>query len=492
MRMRPLGIGLLLICALLLAAGNGRVSAQGVTTTPAGASLYLEYLSHRGDIAGFPDGSLQPDGPLTRAQAAKVVTLAAGLSSDTGTGIPVFRDVPPTYWGYPYIEAAAAAGFLRGYGDGTFRPDQPLSRAEAAALVFRLAPPPPAGYLGPSLPDVPADNWAYADASAAVDAGFLPTGSDGLFDPSSPITREDFAQALSFATTLEPSSQEPLVGTLHVVGGPVYLQNSGAAAPQPVTNDATVQAGDTVSTGPGGSAQIDYGDGSSLKVNPNTSLAIVKGVGQPIILADGNSAVGIQYLEVRLAGGVLFGGLASHFFGYSGGAGRTFAASRHRYSAATSPLPWWKSFFSPQVRVKVDMPWGVAAIRGTFWENSIGPAGQSTTDVLTGEAAVTSAGGQTVDLTDNQTTSIASPGSPPTPPISLNNAEKADWQGQQVWVQGTNSRISKDTPQQPSPGSSSTGGKPGSSGGKGQGAAGGGSGRGNSGGGNGVGHGHGK
>ncbi len=378
-----------------------------------------------------------------------MLTLAAGLHMAGGKNAVTFSDVPAGLWGYPYIETAAAAGFLHGYGDGSFRPNQPLSRAEAAAVVFRLAPPPPAGYVGPTLPDVPAGSWAFADASAAVASGLLPLGSDGLFHPAAPVTREDFARAISFALTLDPSAQAPLTGVLHVVGGPVYLQ-TGGAAPQPVTGPAAVRAGDTISTGPGGSAQIDYGDGSSLKLNPDTNLTVLKGVGRPVILAGGASAMGIQYLEIRLAGGVLFGGLASHFYGYSGGAGRSFAASRHRYAAAPPPsLPWWDVFFSPHVRVKVDMPWGVAAVRGTFWETIVGPAGQTTTDVLTGEASLTSTSGQTVDLTDNQTSSIASPASPPTTPIPLNSAEKADWQEQGAWVQGTNSRIVKDTPRQP-------------------------------------------
>jgi hypothetical protein len=89
-----------------------------------------------GLLRGDGAGELDPTGPVTRAEAAVMAARVTGLAP---AAAPAFSDaalIPP--WAAAAVGAAAQAGLLAGYPDGTFRPLQPLTRAEAAALVLRL------------------------------------------------------------------------------------------------------------------------------------------------------------------------------------------------------------------------------------------------------------------------------------------------------------------------------------------------------------------
>ncbi|MEM8639630.1 MAG: S-layer homology domain-containing protein [Cyanobacteria bacterium P01_G01_bin.54] len=89
-------------------------------------------------LQGFPDGSFRPDARLTRAEYAALLAQSFNLPRRVGT-IREFRDVPSSFWGYGAIVKAAQMGFLSGYGDGSFRPGQPLTRVQALlALVNGL------------------------------------------------------------------------------------------------------------------------------------------------------------------------------------------------------------------------------------------------------------------------------------------------------------------------------------------------------------------
>lgn len=90
-------------------------------------------LANAGVLAGYEDGSFRPNAPITRAEYAAIATrfddLAAGTSS--------FNDISG-HWAEAAINAAYSAGWVGGYEDGTFRPDQNITRAEAMALINRV------------------------------------------------------------------------------------------------------------------------------------------------------------------------------------------------------------------------------------------------------------------------------------------------------------------------------------------------------------------
>jgi hypothetical protein len=92
---------------------------------------------HYGIVEGYEDGNFHPDAPVNRAEALKILSLAALLEPlPPGNGTPVFTDVAPTDWFMPYTEAATSREIVRGYGDGTFRPGDPITRAEAAKIIY--------------------------------------------------------------------------------------------------------------------------------------------------------------------------------------------------------------------------------------------------------------------------------------------------------------------------------------------------------------------
>ncbi|MFM6356170.1 MAG: DUF1565 domain-containing protein, partial [Planktothrix sp.] len=92
------------------------------------ARTFIERLADMGIISGFPDGSFKPDATLTRAQHAAMLMKAFELTPiREATG---FSDVPTDFWGKEAIEKANRAGFLSGYPDKTFRPNQNLTRSQ--------------------------------------------------------------------------------------------------------------------------------------------------------------------------------------------------------------------------------------------------------------------------------------------------------------------------------------------------------------------------
>ncbi|MDF9407671.1 S-layer homology domain-containing protein [Pelotomaculum isophthalicicum JI] len=98
----------------------------------------VHYLAAKGIINGFPDGTFRPADSLTRAEAAKILVLTKGLPEQSG-GQPVFSDVPTGHWAFGTIQAAEKAGLLYGYEDGTSKPEEPVTRAEAIALLLRIS-----------------------------------------------------------------------------------------------------------------------------------------------------------------------------------------------------------------------------------------------------------------------------------------------------------------------------------------------------------------
>ncbi|MBA2175021.1 S-layer homology domain-containing protein [Halobacillus locisalis] len=86
-------------------------------------------------IDGFGDGSFYPDQPLTRDQMAKIVVNAFNLESQS-TDVE-FSDVDEEGWAYPYIQVLAENEVTVGYGDGTFRPKEEVTREQLAAFLER-------------------------------------------------------------------------------------------------------------------------------------------------------------------------------------------------------------------------------------------------------------------------------------------------------------------------------------------------------------------
>ena len=121
------------------------------------AKPYIDALSSRGIISGFQDGSFRPDDPLTRAQIARIVSKTFDLTSNKKS--LEFSDVGSKYWARESIGEVVKGGFMTGFPNNTFAPDAPVTRVQSlTTLVTGLDIQPPT--------NVQTSIDRYADAKA--------------------------------------------------------------------------------------------------------------------------------------------------------------------------------------------------------------------------------------------------------------------------------------------------------------------------------------
>lgn len=131
----------------------------------------IEKMSKIGILKGFPDGYFKPDQMVTRAQFAKVITIALRIP-EVKPDVPTFPDVGKDHWAYGYIEAAAKRGLLKGFPDGTFRPDDQVSKPQIVKIIAQengwTSSPASATFA-----DIDKSHWAFAYVEGAVVQGIL-------------------------------------------------------------------------------------------------------------------------------------------------------------------------------------------------------------------------------------------------------------------------------------------------------------------------------
>jgi subtilisin len=157
---------------------------------------YLVYLHGDKILNGYSGSRLKPTQLVTRAEAVTMLGRALGL--DGSTRRPTrFTDVPKASFASGYIEAAAEAKIISGRVDGTFRPDQPVTRAEMAILLARAYKLQPAADI--TFLDVNSRITGNAEISAIAGASITAGYADGTFRPSETMNRASFAVFLAKA-----------------------------------------------------------------------------------------------------------------------------------------------------------------------------------------------------------------------------------------------------------------------------------------------------
>ncbi|MBD3884788.1 S-layer homology domain-containing protein [Phormidium tenue FACHB-886] len=130
----------------------------------------------------------------------------------SATASPVeFSDVPQNYWARPFIAALAQRGIIKGFEDGTFQPDQPVSRAQYAALIETIFQ--PQAVQSPiAFKDIPANFWASPAINTSVRTGFLKGYPEGVFLPNQPMPRVEVLASLVNGLQLsQPSAPADIV-----------------------------------------------------------------------------------------------------------------------------------------------------------------------------------------------------------------------------------------------------------------------------------------
>ena len=146
---------------------DSKVTFSDVTLgTDLGNAIYK--LVEKGVVVGYPDGTFKPDNNLTRAELTKMINLVFGYTESDATG---FNDVTDADWFKPYVLVAKKAGYIKGFEDGSFRGNQNLTREQACAIVSRCANLKETKMLI-KISD-PVSDWADVDVKKVIAAGFM-------------------------------------------------------------------------------------------------------------------------------------------------------------------------------------------------------------------------------------------------------------------------------------------------------------------------------
>lgn len=164
---------------------------------------FIAELSKRGILTGVADNQFQPDQPLNRAQYAALVS---NVLPDNQQNQIAFSDVSSDFWGAKAIDDSVQSGFIKGYLDNTFQPDQPISRMEVLLSLtngFGLAKstnPDSALAVFQDQDQIP--DWARPAIATATESGLVVSYPDTkVFNPNQPATRAEVAAMLYQALT---------------------------------------------------------------------------------------------------------------------------------------------------------------------------------------------------------------------------------------------------------------------------------------------------
>ena len=196
------------ITAVLAASMAMSVTAFGAPTDIQGhwAQNTINKWVDKGDISGYPDGTFRPNNMITRAEFVVLVNNAMGY---TKSGYAYFSDVPSHYWGKNAIQTGVAAGYISGDGNGIFRPNDPVTRQEAAAMISRILDLKQNESRAYRYTDSYAiSNWAKGVVGAVSEAGIMAGYPDGSFGPNKVLTRAEAVLALDKTVNYKPGEKE--------------------------------------------------------------------------------------------------------------------------------------------------------------------------------------------------------------------------------------------------------------------------------------------
>ena len=180
------------LLALCLTAG---VLAAGYTDTAGHwAEASIDYWTEAGVFSGYPDGTFMPNQHISRAEAAAAIGRLLHLEERTGAA---FQDVPASHWAGGQIQACASYGLIQGSW-GYYRPEDIITRQEAMTILFRAStlPSVDASVLD-AVPDGDqVSSWARDAAAALISEGVVLGQPDGRIFPQDPISRAEFVTML--------------------------------------------------------------------------------------------------------------------------------------------------------------------------------------------------------------------------------------------------------------------------------------------------------
>ncbi|WHH57523.1 S-layer homology domain-containing protein [Petroclostridium sp. X23] len=151
----------------------------------------------QGIISGYGDGMFKPEKEITRAEFMAVINRTFGYTEKAEVD---FTDVKTGDWFYGEVAKAEEAGYVTGYDDGTIKPDSSITREEVAVMVSRiieLEQNDESQALDSITDAVRMGSWSKGFIGAIVEAGYMRGYPDGSYKPTKPITRAESIALLS-------------------------------------------------------------------------------------------------------------------------------------------------------------------------------------------------------------------------------------------------------------------------------------------------------
>ena len=155
-------------------------------------------MAEKGIINGYADGSFRPDDAITRAEFAKIVTIAFGFTDDSAESS--FEDVPENEWCYEYVSALSKLGIIKGVGENAFGKNEPISRQDMAVMLSRVMmyKGKVEAYSKPEFTDaMEIDDYAQDAVGMMQKLGVISGTNNNCFDPHGNTTRAQAAKVVS-------------------------------------------------------------------------------------------------------------------------------------------------------------------------------------------------------------------------------------------------------------------------------------------------------
>lgn len=168
------------------------------------AEPVIQKWLNEGKVTGYPDGNFKPDDMVTRAEFVKMVN---GIIDFDTNGKINYSDVSEADWFYGYVSVAQEIGYIQGY-DGKFAPNDNITREQAAAILARIQYLDDNKAAGKFNDISKVSSWAEGSIGAAFDAGFIKGYEDGEFRPQNNLTR---AEAITMLDNVQENPKNYVV-----------------------------------------------------------------------------------------------------------------------------------------------------------------------------------------------------------------------------------------------------------------------------------------
>ena len=184
-----------------------------VIPTPTPSKPALNTADHYAYIMGYPDGTVQPGGYITRAEASTIFfrLLTEEVRTANSTQSNSLSDVTRGQWFNHAVSTLYSMGIVKGHNDGTFAPNAPITRAEFAAIAARFDD--KNTDTSSKFTDI-ASHWAKNEIGIAANKGWINGYPDGTFRPNQYITRAEAMTLVNCVLNRLPENSSDLLDSM--------------------------------------------------------------------------------------------------------------------------------------------------------------------------------------------------------------------------------------------------------------------------------------